>query len=137
MIKKIITTIVLCSLASITQAEYKISIGLTDKHQGALTDNSIIIKNKTSTSDPIPDPKPPVVVPPERCFYTPNVNSWRTTVGGGIIAVYWDGVQIFGYDNSGDVVTTFTSNGYRYTKDQQQTFAGPPFFKVCRDLILL
>lgn len=109
---------VLCSLVSITQAEYKMAVGLTQSKHGAIPDNAIVFTNST---------KPPIET--IQCQYDKTNYFWQTTVGKTVINTVWNGEKII---SDGGQISTFNYNGYTYSRGVQQTFLGPPLWEICR-----
>lgn len=125
--KIVIATILLLGTATV-QAEYRMSVGLTESNHGPIPENGLMFKNKT-TSPVTPPDEPPKPV----CDYEESKTYWRTALGGNTIELKWNS-EIVGTTIGN--ISTYDYNGYTYTKGDRMTFSGPPLFKVCRTIII-
>jgi len=118
--KKIVVATILLLGTVTAQAEYRMSVGLTESHHGPIPENGIAFKNKTT---------PPVETPKPVCAYDETTTYWRSGLGGNTIELKWNS-EILGTTIGN--ISTYDYNGYTYTKGDRKTFAGPILYEVCR-----
>jgi hypothetical protein len=127
--KKILVATILLLGTVTVQAEYRMFVGLTESHNGAIPENGITFKNKTTP--PVEPPKPTI-----ECKLEDGVYSWRTTAPGSAQGIFWAGEALRSHIAQ-LMDTEFVWNGYKYTRGETLTVAGPKLWSICRISILL